>query len=206
MKEFPSGFSISKPRLRETEITRNFGVRYSIFNIRYYPMRKIILNVAVSLDGFIEGPNGEYDWCFNDQDYGLTPFFKSLDAIFMGRKSYEVANQHGGENPWKGITTYLFSRTIGKAPSDEVVLVRGMDEVKSIINQPGKDIWLFGGAELITEFMNAGLIDEYWLSVHPIVLGSGKPLFQNINGRKHFKLVESKIYDTGLASLKYTQS
>jgi dihydrofolate reductase len=168
-------------------------------------MRRVILGLAVSLDGFIEGPNGEYDWCFTDQDYGLSSFFKSVDAIFMGRKSYEVANQTAETNPWKGMTTYLFSRTMDKSPSKDVKLVRGMDEVKSIISQPGKDIWLFGGAELTTAFLNASLVDELWLSVHPILLGSGKPLFQNINGRKPLKLVESKTYDTGLVSLKYTQ-
>ncbi len=167
-------------------------------------MRRIVLGLAVSLDGFIEGPNGEYDWCFTDQDYGLSEFFKGVDAIFMGRKSYELASQSAETNPWKGMTTYVFSKTIDKAPSKDVKLVRGMSEVASIIQQPGKDIWLFGGAELTTEFINAGLVDELWLSVHPILLGSGKPLFQNINGRKHLKLAESKAYDTGLVSLKYT--
>jgi dihydrofolate reductase len=168
-------------------------------------MRRIVLGLAVSLDGFIEGPNGEYDWCFTDQDYGLSSFFKSIDTIFMGRKSYEVANQSAETNPWKGMTTYLFSRTMKKAPSEDVRLARGIEDVKSIIIQPGKDIWLFGGAELTTAFLNAGLVDELWLSVHPILLGSGKPLFQNIDGRKPLKLVESKAYDTGLVSLKYTQ-
>lgn len=168
-------------------------------------MRRVVLGLAVSLDGFIEGPNGEYDWCFNDQDYGLTDFFKSIDSIFMGRKSYDLAVSNGGMNMWKGVTTYVFTNTIGKTPSDDVKLVRSMDEVGPIISQPGKDIWLFGGAELTTEFINAGLIDELWLSVHPILLGSGKPLFQNINGRKLLKLVESRTYDTGLLSLKYAQ-
>ena len=168
-------------------------------------MRKVVLGLAVSLDGFIEGPNGEYDWCFTDQDYGLTDFFKSINSIFMGRKSYDVANTTAETNPWKGMTTYLFTNTIDKAPSNDVKLVRSMDEVAGILRQPGKDIWLFGGAELTTVFINAGLIDELWLSIHPILLGSGKPLFQNINGRKQLKLVESKTYDSGLVSLKYSQ-
>jgi dihydrofolate reductase len=167
-------------------------------------MRRIVLGLAVSLDGFIEGPNGEYDWCFSDQDYGLTPFFKSIDSVFLGRKTYEVAKANGGADQMKGVTIYLFSRTAGKPPAD-VKLVRGMDEVQDIISQPGKDIWLYGGAELTTAFINAGLVDELWLSVHPILLGSGKPLFQNILGRKHLKLTECKTYDTGLVSLKYSQ-
>lgn len=168
-------------------------------------MRKIVLGVAVSLDGFIEGPNGEYDWCFNDQDYGLSDFFKSVDSIFMGRKTYEVAKSNGGMDQWKGVTTYLFSNTIDKAPSNDVKMVRSVDEVDGILKQPGKNIWLFGGAELTTAFVNRGLIDELWLSVHPILLGSGKPLFQNVDGRKLLKLTESKTYDSGLVSLKYEQ-
>ena len=61
-------------------------------------MRKVILGLAVSLDGFIEGPNGEYDWCFSDQDYGLSDFFSRVDSVFIGRKSYEMAQQHAGNN------------------------------------------------------------------------------------------------------------
>lgn len=169
-------------------------------------MRKVVLGVAVSLDGFIEGPNGEYDWCYTDQDYGLSEFFKSIDTIFMGRKSYEVAQRSAETNPWKGMTTYVFTNTIKESPTEDVKLIRSMNEVERILRQPGKNAWLFGGAELTTAFLNAGLIDELWLSVHPILLGSGKPLFQNIDGRKNLKLIESKTYDTGLVSLKYSQS
>jgi dihydrofolate reductase len=168
-------------------------------------MRKIILGLAVSLDGFIEGSNGEYDWCFTDQDYGLTDFFKSIDAIFMGRKSYEMAQQTAESNPWKGMKTYVFSNTLKSVDSKEVELISGDIEkrVNELRMQPGKDIWLFGGAELLTSFVNSNWVDEYWLSVHPIVLGSGKPLFQNITERKRLKLIHSKVYETGLVSLKY---
>src|ERR1041385_4547927 len=131
-------------------------------------MRKVILNVAVSLDGLIEGPNGEYDWCFTDQDYGLTDFFKSIDTIFMGRKSYELALSNGGMNMWKGVKTYVFSNTIDKSSSEDVTILRSMDGVAGILREPGKNIWLFGGAELTTAFVNADLVDEMWLSVHPI--------------------------------------
>jgi dihydrofolate reductase len=169
-------------------------------------MRKVILNVAVSLDGLIEGPNGEYDWCFTDQDYGLTDFFKSIDTIFMGRKSYEVAQSNGGMNMWKGVNTYVFSNTIDQSPSEEVKIVRSMNDVAGILREPGKNIWLFGGAELTTAFINAGLVNEMWLSVHPIVLGSGKPLFKDIEGRKAFRLIDTLVYDSGLIILKYSQS
>lgn len=168
-------------------------------------MRKVILNVAVSLDGLIEGPNGEYDWCFMDQDYGLTDFFKSIDTIFMGRKSYDLALSNGGMSMWKGVKTYVFSNTIEKSDSKDVSIVRSMNDVAGILQQPGKNIWLFGGAELTTAFVNADLVDEMWLSVHPIILGAGKPLFQNIDGRKNFRLIDTLKYDSGLVTLKYAQ-
>ena len=168
-------------------------------------MRKIILGVAMSLDGFIEGPNGEYDWCFTDQDYGLSDFFKRIDAIFMGRKSYEVSQKHEGQNPWKGMKTYVFSNSIRHVTEKNAKLVSGniKKEVELIRQEPGKDIWLFGGAQLTTFFINESLVDELWLAVHPILLGEGKALFQNIQGRKKMKLVRQKVYDTGLISLCY---
>ncbi|HWA35521.1 MAG TPA: dihydrofolate reductase family protein, partial [Cyclobacteriaceae bacterium] len=120
-------------------------------------MRKIILGVAVSLDGFIEGPNGEFDWCFNDQDYGMMDFFRRIDAIFIGRKSYEVAKQMEGQNnPLTGVKTYVFSNTITRLDDKDEFLVPGKDlegVVESIRDAPGKDIWLFGGAMLTGEFM-----------------------------------------------------
>jgi dihydrofolate reductase len=169
-------------------------------------VRKIILGVAISLDGFIEGPHGEYDWCFTDQDYGMSDFFKRIDAIFIGRKSYEVARKFEGQNPWTGVKTYVVSNTISRLDDKDAVLISGNELDKSIADirsSPGKDIWLFGGAVLTAEFMNRNLIDEYWLAVHPILLGSGKPLFQNIESRKKLILSESKTYDTGLVSLTY---
>lgn len=166
-------------------------------------MRKVILELAVSLDGFIEGPSGEYDWCFTDQDYGLDEFVKGIDTLFMGRKSFDLTQKD--PLPWKGFTNYVFTKTIDKAPADNVKLVRSMDEVPSIVKQPGKNIWLFGGAELVTQFLNANLIDEIRMSVHPIILGAGKPLFQNIKERKHLNLVETKSYSSGLVQLKYSK-
>lgn len=168
-------------------------------------MRKVILGLAVSLDGYIEGPNGEYDWCFTDQDYGMSSFFKRIDSIFMGRKSWELAKSMGGESPWKGITTYVFSNTVKTIKEPDTVLMKGdlITEVKKLKSTPGKDIWLFGGAQLATSFINDRLVDELWLSVHPILLGSGKPLFQHIDGRKSLTLIESKAYETGLVSLRY---
>jgi len=169
-------------------------------------MKKVILGVAVSLDGFIEGPNGEYDWCFTDQDYGMSDFFKQIDTIVMGRKSYELASSMEGSSPWKGITTYVYSNTLTAVKGKDTKLVSGdlVAETKKLKNAPGKDIWLFGGAQLTTLFINEKLVDELWLAVHPILLGSGKALFHDITGRLNLNLLESKSYETGLISIKYS--
>lgn len=168
-------------------------------------MRKVILGLAVSLDGFIEGPNGEYDWCFTDQDYGMSDFFKRIDAVFMGRKSYELALGMGNEAMgMPKMEEYVFSNTLQSVEGDRILVTGDIaKEVRDIKNRPGKDIWLFGGAALTASLMNLGLIDEFWLSVHPVVLGGGKPLFQNISGRKNLKLMDVHTYSTGLVSLKY---
>lgn len=165
-------------------------------------MKKVILNVAVTLDGLIEGPNGEYDWCFNDQDYGLTEFFNSVDTIFMGRKSYEVALANGGIDMMKGPSIYVFSNTISPG---NVKVIRTLKDVESILQQDGKDAWLYGGSQLVAAFMNADLVDELWLSYHPIVLGRGKQLFTDIDRKKNYKLIGSTSYSSGLITLKYSK-
>lgn len=167
-------------------------------------MRKVILSVAVTLDGFIEGPNGEYDWCFTDQDYGMPDFFKRIDAVFMGRKSYELTKTMEGGSGLPKMKTYVFSNTI-TAPEEDIVLVSGdiKTKVDAITNEEGKDIWLFGGASLTTTFINLKLVDEISVAVHPILLGKGKLLFNDIDQRIKLQLVDSKPYDSGLVILTY---
>lgn len=172
-------------------------------------MRKLILGVAVSLDGFIEGPNGEYDWCFTDEDYGMSDFFKRIDALFIGRKTYEMAQsaQSMGETGGAGFPKfkeYIFSTTLDKVKDDAILIKNNIkEEVEKIKNEKGKDIWLFGGASLTTSLLNLGLVDEISLAVHPIILGGGKPLFTDIANRIHLKLVDTKTYSTGLVALTY---
>jgi dihydrofolate reductase len=166
-------------------------------------MRKIILNIAVSLDGFIEGPGGEFDWCFTDQDYGMSQFMSQIDTIFFGRKSYELMLKTN-RNPFPDKMIYVFSKT--KKYSEEKI--RSINEkikkeIISIKNQKGKDIWLFGGAELIATLLKYGLVDELQLAVHPLLLGGGKPLFNDINRKIVFALKDTKTYSTGLVQLFY---
>ena len=177
-------------------------------------MRKVILDVAVSLDGYIEGPNGEYDWCFMDQDYGFTDLMNRIDAAFYGRKSWELfgnytpannASEMGKKifNMMTNKKKYVFSRTLKKVEGAALISNNAEEEVKEIKRQPGKDIHLFGGASLITTFVNSDLIDEYRLAVHPIILGAGKSLFIDIKKRVKLKLIDTKVYSTGLVMLLY---
>ena len=160
-------------------------------------MRKVILQLAVSLDGFIEGPNGEFDWCFTDDDYGMTNFFKRINSIFIGRKSYELTLTMGGSAPpgFPLLKEYVFSNSLKELEGNRI-LVNGnlADEVNKIKNEPGKDIWLYGGAALTTTFIKLGLIDEMTLAVHPILLGAGKYLFQNISGRIPLQMINAQTY------------
>jgi len=169
-------------------------------------MRKIILQLAVSLDSFIEGPNGEFDWCFTDQDYGLGEFLEGVDSVFIGRKSYELLQAMGahGKASFPPMRYYVFSNTASNVEAGDV-LVSGdiAGKINDIKSQPGKNIWLFGGANLTAALIQHKLVDEIALAVHPILLGSGKPLFSGIDQRIKLELLTSKTYDTGLVFLTY---
>lgn len=170
-------------------------------------MRKVILSLAVSLDGYIEGPHGEYDWCFTDQDYGMTDFFKRIDSIFIGRRSYELSLTMGdaGMAGFPKLTAYVFSNTL-KEVKPGAILVGGdiKTEIERIKHSQGKDIWLFGGADLTAALLEHNLVDEIGLAVHPVILGAGKPLFSRIKERINLHLVDSKTYSSGLVALTYT--
>jgi dihydrofolate reductase len=170
-------------------------------------MRKLILQLAVSLDGFIDGPKGEYDWCFTDQDYGMSDFFKRIDAVFMGRKSYELTQAVKDELPpgFPQLKEYIFSNTLDIVKNGAVLLKGDIKtKVEEIKNSEGKNIWLFGGAGIISELMNLELVDELTLAVHPVIIGGGTPLFKNINQRTWLNLTDTKTYPSGLLMLTYT--
>lgn len=177
--------------------------------------RRIILDLAVTLDGFIEGPKGEVDWCIMDPDMGFNDFLDHIDAILYGRKSYELWGQYVPDNGisdeekevWSRVHSkkkYVFSKTAANTyPGAELISCNLAEEVQKIKNEPGKDIWLYGGASLITTFLNLGLVDEYRLSVHPVILGAGKPLFSDLQQRLNLKLVNMKRFSSGVVQLIY---
>jgi dihydrofolate reductase len=157
-------------------------------------MRKIILSVAVSLDGFIEGTNGEYDWCPPPSGKEMKDFLNDIDIIFMGRKSYEMSG--ASMFPDKESNTLKKTKKNTRIIGGDFITA-----VNEIRQQPGKNIWLYGGASLTTNFINHQLVDEMWLGLVPVVLGGGKPLFQNIAARQHFK-VDTAFVSNGYFSLR----
>ena len=177
-------------------------------------MRKIILDLAITLDGFIEGPNGEIDWCIMDDDMKFDEFLESIDTIFYGRVSYDMWGNYEAEATasdaekqlWDAVHSkkkYVFSHSAkddGKATFISGDIAEKVKEIKSL---PGKDIWLYGGAGLITTFIDLGLIDVYRLSVHPTVLGNGKPLFKDLKQRLNLKLADTKVFKSGVVQLVY---
>ncbi|RYE25898.1 MAG: dihydrofolate reductase [Sphingobacteriales bacterium] len=178
-------------------------------------MRKIILNLAVSLDGFIEGPNGEYDWCIMEPEMHFDKFLARVDGAFFGRKSYELFltqdpstfSSDTERNLFAEIAgkeKYIFSNTLAEVNPGSILLKGDIaTEVNKIKQQPGKDLWLFGGAQLVSTFIKLNLIDEYQLSVHPIALGAGKPLFENLADRLKLKHIKTENYPSGVVGLFY---
>lgn len=177
-------------------------------------MRKIILDLAVTLDGFIEGPNGEIDWCILDEEMGFDDFLADIDAIFYGRISYDLWGQYqpdqtaspAEEKLWKTVHSkekYVFSSQPKPDSSATYISDDLLRHVEAIREKPGKNIWLYGGASLITTFIDLNLIDVYRLAVHPILLGSGKPLFTNVKNRIGLTLTDAKPTQSGVVLLRY---
>lgn len=177
--------------------------------------RRIILDLAITLDGFIEGKNGEVDWCVMDPDMGFTQFLNEIDTILYGRKSYDLWGQYIPKEEdseeekeiWKLVHSkekYVFSRTQTNTDNQAIFINENiLEEVNKLKNQPGKDIWLYGGSSLITTFINSELVDEFRLSVHPVVLGEGKPLFVDIKQRMNLNLVNIRNFSSGVVQLIY---
>lgn len=166
--------------------------------------RKLILNLCTSLDSFIEGPNGEIDWCYTDQDYGMTEFLSQVDTILYGRKSFDQMMEMAPDM-FSDKKHIVVSSSYGTSDKVSQVISNNIEtEIRALKNAEGKDIWLFGGAKLVTTLLNLNLIDEMIISMHPIILGNGKPLFVDITERKQLVLTNTINYSTGLIQLYYS--
>lgn len=164
-------------------------------------MRRIRYLVATSLDGFLTGPNGEIDWITADPSIDFGALFGQFDTILSGRKTYdEMAG--AGRAVMPGIQTVVCSRTLDAALPRGVTVVRDAPAVAELKNQPGKDIWLFGGGGLFRSLADAGLVDTVEVSVMPVLLGGGVPLAPG-TGRIRLALAGHTVYPSGIVRLEY---
>lgn len=181
-------------------------------------MRKIIASEMVTLDSFYAGPNGEIDWFFwNEELAGYAiDLISSVDTLLFGRVTYELMASYWPsaapptEDPiiidrMNNLPKIVFSKTLEKVEWKNTNLKKEIDaeEVLRMKKQPGKNIVIYGSGSILTVFMNLGLIDEYHLFVHPIVLGRGKPLFKDLNDRHKLELLETKVFSNGIVLLHY---
>jgi len=186
-------------------------------------MRKIILTMSVSLDGFIEGPNREIDWhMVDDELHGhFNDWLSRMGAFLSGRVTYELmagvwptADTDPSSTPpmvefariWRDMPKIVYSRTLDHAGWNTTI-VRDVvpEEVKKLKEQPGGDMAL-GGANLATAFMRHDLIDGYRIYIHPIVIGNGKRLFQLPDARINLKLAETRTFGNGVVLLRYQRA
>jgi dihydrofolate reductase len=168
-------------------------------------MRKVVYGGAMSLDGFIAGPNGEYDWIVMDPDIDFTELTRRFDTFLIGRKTWQAMQRMGGGPPAPGITNYVFSRTLTPADcpnarlSDDAAAV-----VAGLKGESGKDIALFGGGELFRSLLAAGLVDEVGFAVIPVLLGAGIPMLPAPASRATLRLKSHRVYEkTGTISVEY---
>ena len=171
---------------------------------REMPARRVVYSVAMSLDGYIAGPNGEYDWIVSDPAMDFGAMFARFDTLLIGRKTFEMmAGQGGGKMP--GINeSIVFSKTLDpKAHKKIRIESRDLREVLDELRQKdGKDFWLFGGGGLFASMLSEGLVDEIQVALIPVVLGSGIPFVQPTLQTK-LRLARHTVYDAGVVLLGY---
>ncbi len=184
-------------------------------------MRKIIVAMQMTLDGFIEGPKGELDWAMAEDEETWSDHFglmQSVDTILMGRVMYPAYEQYwlaAPTNPSSSkreveyalladrMQKIVISKTIEKVEWKSTRIVRDAAEIGNIKHLPGMNMVLLGGATIVSSFLNLGLIDEYHLVVNPIVLGGGKSPFRDVKSRHMLKLIEAKTFNSGKVLLRY---
>lgn len=170
--------------------------------------RKLILYIAMSLDGYIARNNDDIDWLNivekEGEDYGYAEFTSSVDTVILGRKTYDKVVAMGYPNPHPDKDMIIISRA-SKPTKENISYYSG--DLKSLINElkakEGKNIYCDGGAELVTELLKLDLIDEMIISIIPILLGEGIKLFKDGRPENKLKLLESKGFEKGLVQVRY---
>lgn len=185
-------------------------------------MSKVLLYIAVSIDGYIARPDGAVDWldmaagdgedlemaAGDPEDYGYTPFYESIDSLIMGSKTYEEIMHvlSPDEWPYPGKRSYVLSRHALKSSNPEIVITaQSVTEALSALNAAGaQTIWLLGGGALVASMLAQELIDEIILTIIPVTLGEGLPLFPaQGQPEQKFKLLEAKGYPSGVVQIHY---
>lgn len=174
-------------------------------------MRNLVLYIATSLDNYIARPNGDTSWLHHSdfevagEDYGYKKFYDSIDTTLMGHNTYKVIQDFDIPFPYTEKTNYVFSRHPQKDSSDVQFVsnevIRFIQELKK---QEGKDIWLIGGSQINSIFYEHGLIDKMILTIMPIVLGKGIPLFNGVVHESKFNLENLEQFKTGVVQLTYS--
>lgn len=172
-------------------------------------MRRLRYQVATSLDGYIAGPHGEFDWIIQDPDIDFAALFAQFDTVVMGRKTFTAMLQQGGSGAMPGLDVVVFSRTLRPADHPAVSIVNSdpAASVQSLKATPGKDIWLFGGGGLFRTLLEAGLVDTVEPAVVPVLLGEGIPMLPAPGLRTRLSLTGHRLYPkSGIVLLEYTIS
>jgi dihydrofolate reductase len=170
--------------------------------------RKVVLYIAMSLDGYIAKPNDDLGFLSlveqEGQDYGYADFVKTVDAVIVGRKTYDKVISMGFDFPHADKDAYIITRTprlsIGSIKFYTGDLKALVDKLKS---ENGKNIFCDGGAEIVNELLKSDLIDEFIISVIPILVGNGTKLFKDNRPEQQLELLSAKTFDTGLTQLYY---
>jgi dihydrofolate reductase len=167
-------------------------------------MRRIRYQVAMSLDGYIAGPNGEADWIVADPEMDFAALFAEFDTLLVVRKTFEVMVA-AGRAVTPGMKTFVFSRTLRQSdyPQATIVAEKAAEKVASLKRKRGKDIWLFGGGSLFRSFLDDGLVDTVEVAVISVLLGGGIPLLPPPVKQIELKLTGHRIYKTGIVALQY---
>ncbi|MGH8009323.1 MAG: dihydrofolate reductase family protein [Candidatus Binatia bacterium] len=168
-------------------------------------MRRVRFSVAMSLDGYIAGPNGESDWIVIDPDIDFGALMGAFDTVLLGRKTYEATRQQGRGGGMPGMRAYVFSRTLRPADCPGVTLSdKPKETLTALKTGAGKDIWLFGGGSLFRSLLALGLVDSVEVAIIPVLLGGGLPLLPHPAKLARLKLVKHRVYEkTGTVSLEY---
>lgn len=188
-------------------------------------MRDLIYYIATTLDGFIAHEDGTFAGFPWDDKFGADLFAnfpetfpahlrddkgkqadnKWFDVVLMGRKTYEVGLQEGVTNPYPTLSQFVFSRTLRESPDENVTLItkNAIQTVKSLKQKSGKAIWLCGGSDLASTFLEANLIDKLIVKLNPVIFRSGIPLFSKGIKQTSLKLTDSKVYKSGHVLLYY---